>query len=60
MQHVLGHHVLDIFIVFSMFEFSNHVVATWTKMSNCFPVIKGDPKVTNTTNDHLEFKVHIF
>ena len=24
-------------------------------MSCCFPVIKGDPKVTNTTDDHLEF-----
>lgn len=55
MQHILGHFVLVIFIVFSIFEFSNHVVATWAKMSYCFPVIKGDPEVINATDDHLEF-----
>lgn len=55
MQHILRHHVLVIFKVFSMFEFSNHVVATWAKVSCGFPVIKGDPKVTNTTDDHIEF-----
>ena len=49
------HMLLVIFIIFSILEFSDHVVATWAKMSDCFPVIKGDPKVTNTTDDHLEF-----
>ena len=37
------------------FPFFNHVVATLGKVSCGFTVIKGDPKVTNTTNDHLEF-----
>ena len=49
------HMLLVIFIIFSILEFSVELVATWAKMSDCFPVIKGDPKVTNTTDDHLEF-----
>ena len=54
-RRIFNTRVLFVFVEFSILEFSNQKVAFWAKVSCSFPVIKGDPKVTKTTDDPIKF-----